>query len=285
MAQTINADDGVISGSTGFKFTADTTGIMALQTNGTTRVTVDASGNVGIGGVNSFDISPTGTGQYPMLGVWGTSNPIQQGWGYFGGATTSGCNVVYVKSRGSTVGLNTAVVSGDVIANIIFRGADGTNYRNVANIQGAVDGVVSTGIVPGRLIFQTADSAGTNTERMRIDSSGRTTFTGLIYHSAATMAAAGTTQGTATAITAQFNNVTTGIDGTAGVILPAPAAAGLRIFIRNGSASLSLRIYPHSGGNIAGTGVNASIEIEFATVLEFIAFDTTDWYLPSAVLS
>ena len=152
-----------------FSPTADT---IAFTEGGAEAMRIDSSGNVGIGGSNSFDISPTGTGQYPMLGVWGTSNPVQQGWGYFAGATTSGCNVVYVKSRGSTVGLNTAVVSGDAIANIIFRGADGTNYRNVANIQGAVDGVVSTGIVPGRLIFQTADSAGTNTERMRIDSSG-----------------------------------------------------------------------------------------------------------------
>jgi hypothetical protein len=121
---------------------------------------------------------------------------------------------------------------------------------------------------------------------MRISATGVVTFNNLIYHSSSTaVAAAGTTQGTATALTAQINNVTTGIDGTAGVKLPTPAAAGLRIFIRNGSASLSLRIYPHSGGNIAGTGVDAAIEIEFATVLEFIAFDTTNWYLPSAVLS
>jgi len=285
MAQTINADDGVISGSTGLKFTADTTGILALQNNGTTRVTVDASGNVGIGGVNSFDISPAGTGQYPQLATWTTTSLISSAFGTYSAATV-GPTMAFIKSRGATVGTNTAVVSGDSTGNIVFRGADGTNYKNSSAINSAVDATVSAGIVPGRLVFSTTDTAGTLTERMRIDSSGRAIFAGLIYHSSNTaVAAAGTTQGTATVLTAQINNVTTGIDGTAGVILPTPIQAGLSIFIRNGSASLSLRIYPHSGGNISGTGVNAAIEIEFATVLEFIAFDTTNWYLPSAVLS
>ena len=49
MAVTINADNGVSSGSAGLKQTADSTGVLALQTNGTTAVTVDASQNVGIG--------------------------------------------------------------------------------------------------------------------------------------------------------------------------------------------------------------------------------------------
>lgn len=49
MANTINADNGVSSGSAGLKSSSDGTGILALQTNGTTAVTVDASQNVGIG--------------------------------------------------------------------------------------------------------------------------------------------------------------------------------------------------------------------------------------------
>jgi hypothetical protein len=49
MANTINADNGVSSGSAGLKETADSSGVLALQTNGTTAVTVDTSQNVGIG--------------------------------------------------------------------------------------------------------------------------------------------------------------------------------------------------------------------------------------------
>ena len=49
MTTTINADNGVSSGSAGLKSSADATGVLALQTNGTTAVTVDASQNVGVG--------------------------------------------------------------------------------------------------------------------------------------------------------------------------------------------------------------------------------------------
>jgi len=49
MAQTINADDGVISGSAGLKSSSDGTAILSLQTKGTTALTVDGSQNVGIG--------------------------------------------------------------------------------------------------------------------------------------------------------------------------------------------------------------------------------------------
>jgi len=49
MTTTINADNGAVSGSAGLKSSADATGVLALQTNGTTAVTVDASQRVGIG--------------------------------------------------------------------------------------------------------------------------------------------------------------------------------------------------------------------------------------------
>ena len=49
MPTNINADNGVVSGIAGLKTSADNSGVLALQTNGTTAVTVDASQNVGIG--------------------------------------------------------------------------------------------------------------------------------------------------------------------------------------------------------------------------------------------
>jgi hypothetical protein len=49
MASLLNADDGVVSGSAGLKSTADSSGVLALQTNGTTAITVNASQNVGVG--------------------------------------------------------------------------------------------------------------------------------------------------------------------------------------------------------------------------------------------
>ena len=43
MAASINADNGAVSGSAGLKSTADSTGVLALQTNGTTAISIDAS--------------------------------------------------------------------------------------------------------------------------------------------------------------------------------------------------------------------------------------------------
>ena len=49
MTTTINADNGVSSGSAGLKSSADSSGVLQLQTNGTAALTIDTSANVGIG--------------------------------------------------------------------------------------------------------------------------------------------------------------------------------------------------------------------------------------------
>jgi len=49
MPSIINSDDGVVSGSSGLKTTGGNDGILSIQNNGTTNVTVTAAGNVGIG--------------------------------------------------------------------------------------------------------------------------------------------------------------------------------------------------------------------------------------------
>lgn len=53
MASTINADNGVVSGSSGLKSTADTSGVLALQSNGTTGLTLNTSLAIGVGSGNS----------------------------------------------------------------------------------------------------------------------------------------------------------------------------------------------------------------------------------------
>ena len=53
MASTINADNGVVSGSSGVKTTADTSGVLALQSNGTTGLTLNTSLALGVGSGNS----------------------------------------------------------------------------------------------------------------------------------------------------------------------------------------------------------------------------------------
>jgi len=45
----INSDDGVVSGSSGIKTTGGNDGVLHIQNNGTTNVSVTAAGDVGIG--------------------------------------------------------------------------------------------------------------------------------------------------------------------------------------------------------------------------------------------
>jgi hypothetical protein len=76
------------------------------------------------------------------------------------------------RSRGTTDQSFTAVASGDYLGYIVFRGSDGTGFTDAAYIQGMVDGTVAANQVPARLVFSTANSAGTVTERARFNSTG-----------------------------------------------------------------------------------------------------------------
>ena len=80
----------------------------------------------------------------------------------------------FLKSRGTSVGVNGIVQSGDTLAQIRFAGDDGSAFLQAAAIVAAVDGTPGTNDMPGRLVFSTtADGASSPTERMRIDSVGQ----------------------------------------------------------------------------------------------------------------
>jgi hypothetical protein len=84
---------------------------------------------------------------------------------------------IFAKSRGTAVGSNTIVQSGDFLGGLNFEGADGTNFIPGAFIAAQVDGTPGANDMPGRLVFSTtADGASSPTERMRIDSSGVAMF-------------------------------------------------------------------------------------------------------------
>ena len=60
MASSLNADNGVSSGSAGLKSTADSSGVLALQTNGTTAISISTSQIVSL--TNALAASSGGTG-------------------------------------------------------------------------------------------------------------------------------------------------------------------------------------------------------------------------------
>jgi len=79
MASTINADDGVISGIAGVKTTADSTGALNIQTNGTTAISISAAqvvsfptaAGISFGGQSTF---AAGSAAAPSISVTGDTN-------------------------------------------------------------------------------------------------------------------------------------------------------------------------------------------------------------------
>lgn len=113
---------------------------------------------------------------------------------------TGAPRLVFGKSRGTTVGSVTAAANGDTLFDIYAAAADGTNVSTLAaNITATVDGTVSTGVVPGKLVLRTSSASGVLTDRLTIDAGGKFTFAPSSYSAASW---------TTTGALSQFNGVT-----------------------------------------------------------------------------
>jgi hypothetical protein len=92
--------------------------------------------------------------------------------------------------------------------------------------------------------------------------------------------AAGSTQGTATALTKAFNVIST-VSAGQGVVLPT-AVAGMRITVVNTSAT-TVNIYPASGAAINAQTTNAPFSLPSVGRVDIIATSTTQWYVMGAI--
>ena len=132
--------------------------------NDTERLRIDSSGRTLIG--HNANLS-----EGCLLQVARANDNTVELFGY--SANANGARVNFTKSRNGTIGTNTIVQDGDTIGELHFRAANGSGYYRVAEIAAEMDGTPSTSSLPGRLIFATTPSgATTQTERLRIDSSG-----------------------------------------------------------------------------------------------------------------
>jgi hypothetical protein len=79
--------------------------------------------------------------------------------------------IAFGKTRGTAVGSNTVVQSGDSVGGLEFMGSDGTEFVPAGSIRCEVDGTPGANDMPGRLVFSTtADGASSPTEAFRINS-------------------------------------------------------------------------------------------------------------------
>ena len=81
--------------------------------------------------------------------------------------------VGFAKARG-TVANPTAILSGDALGHLVFRGYDGSNYLEMGSIEVGASGTIAPTRVPTYMAFSTATDATPSilTEAMRIDNAG-----------------------------------------------------------------------------------------------------------------
>ena len=183
MAVTLNANT-----STGFIATSDTSGVLQLQTAGTTAVTVDASQNVGIGTASpAYKLDVTGTIRGRSDQYFGWVNGSQAGvwWAQtnyavpsFQGLTSAG-NVgdIVMQLGGANVGIGTAsptrrlhVKSTDGVQTVLETTGASAGLQAFTNAGSSTVGAFD--FTSSAMIFYTGAGTSGAAERMRIDSSG-----------------------------------------------------------------------------------------------------------------
>jgi hypothetical protein len=168
------------------------------------------------------------------------------------------------------------VTSTGLIANLSNNSITATTFVGALSGAATTAGTVTTNAQPN------ITSTGTLTS---MTSSGNVQGANVIATSYtirsvnAAVSAAGTTQGTGTALTREFNRVSTVASG-AGVVLPT-AVAGMAIVITNTSAN-SLLVYPATGAQINALAANVAYTQTTLATLQYVALTATQWYTVGA---
>ena len=220
--------------------------------------------------------------------------------------TVNGTSIALGGSGTITATATNALTIGTGLGGTSYNGSTGVTITNtgvtsiVAGTNIAVSGATGAVTVSVTGTVPTATTAGTVTTAAQgnITSVGTLTgltvsgniiaqanvnMTGYVIRSVGTaISAAGSTQGTATAITKEMNVVSTVASG-AGVVLPT-AVAGMVISITNTSAN-TLLVYPATSAAINSGSVNAAYSQSAGSTLQFIAPTTTQWYTVGATFA
>jgi hypothetical protein len=184
--------------------------------------------------------------------------------------------------NGTTTSVNTETGTAiSASAGFVSTGTFTSSYTGgiiVDYVSGSSLGRISVGSGNGITFYNNANN--TRVALLAIDQYGNTTPSGAILFSSATIAAAGSNQGTATAITADNTYISS---GTGGVVLPT-AVVGREISITNNTAS-AINVYPASGASIENSSVNIPTSLPAYATLGLAAKSTTNWWSIQPVYS
>jgi hypothetical protein len=99
----------------------------------------------------------------------------------------------------------------------------------------------------------------------------------------ASVSAAGTTQGTGTALTKTVNIISSATGGSADSVVLPTAVAGLYVTVANTTA-VAINVFPASSDAINALSVNASFTLPAYATMQFYAKDVTTWYSQTQVV-
>ena len=139
----------------------------------TERMRIDSAGRLLLGTSTARANFFNSSSNYPQFQIEGTDSQ-NSALSLTRNVNSSGyAPLHFAKSRGTSVGSNTIVQSGDYLGGVIFSGSDGSEFVSAAAIHSEVDGTPGANDMPGRLTFHTtSDGASSPTERVRIDKDG-----------------------------------------------------------------------------------------------------------------
>jgi hypothetical protein len=146
---------------------------VAITTNGLERFRVDSNGKLILGYTSArSNLSFSGTTISPLYQV--ESSGSESSISIIRNATNNNscARIILGKNNSATVGTNTLVDTGEILGEFSFSGNDGTNFIVGSSITAIVDQTPSTNTMPSSLVFSTATSSSTLTEKVRITSAG-----------------------------------------------------------------------------------------------------------------
>jgi len=271
------------------------TGNLTVNYSANIGTTLNVTGN--ITGANLNGPLANGTSNVSIPTVNSTVNTVVAGTTRIA-ATTSGATITGTLGVSSTITGTTLVsniatgtapltiTSTTVVPNLYVARANVSDYDTVTLVNtgtyypqlvNATSGNLATG-ANANLSFNAATgnlSTTISSATGNVTAANTVTSAYAIGSVGTAIAAAGTVQANATAITKDNNIVSTVVVG-AGVVLPT-AVAGMRIYIKNTSAN-ALLVYPATSGIINSLAANAAYSQAANASAFYISSSTTQWY-------
>jgi hypothetical protein len=253
----------------------NTTGSAATLTTARTigGVSFNGSANINLPGVNTTGNQNT-TGSAATLTTARTIGGVS-----FNGSANINLPGVNTTGNQNTTGSAATLTTARAINGVNFNGSAAititANTTNALTIGTGLSGTSFNGSGAVTVAIDSTVATLTGTQTLTNKTLTTPVLNSAVVNNNNAVSAAGSTQGTATALTVDYNVITT-VASSTGVKLPT-ATAGRRIVIVNKGAN-TLSIYPATGGAINALSANAAIQVAANGSIELMASSATQWY-------